>query len=88
MCEEEYAETVKYGKAQFLRKFKWFSPSLDFVKGRVLDGKFGNSCFVPGKYVRILSFEAEIEKADWIKGNEVQFSVRRNAQIILIGEVA
>jgi hypothetical protein len=39
MCREEAAKTLTAQRPDFLRRFKWFSPDLDFVLTRVQDGK-------------------------------------------------
>lgn len=88
MCSEEFARTVKFGKADFsLRRFKWFATNLDFILNRVLDKRFNNSGDVPSRYVHIVQFEADVSKADWIRNSEIQFDVRRNAKISMIQEI-
>lgn len=88
MCSEEFARTVKFGKADFsLRRFKWFAIDIDFILNRVLDKRFNNSKHVPSRYVHIVQFEADISKADWIRNSEIQFDVRRNAKISMIKEI-
>lgn len=86
MCEEEFSGTMLYGKAQFRKRFKWFATNLDFVLDRVRDGKFNNSAQATQRYERIVSFDADLTKADWIRGNEIQFDVRRNAKIVVLEE--
>lgn len=87
MCEAEFYATMKSGKPTFKRKVKWFSPSLEFILSRVRDGKFNNSKWCPWRYEYVIEFEAEVEKADWYKGEEIQFNVRRGAKIEVIGRV-
>lgn len=88
MCVDEFARTVKYGKADFtVRRFKWFATNMDFIVNRVLDNKFNHSKHVPSRYVHIVEFEADIDKSDWIRNSEVQFDVRRNAKICMIREI-
>lgn len=88
MCSEEFARTVKFGKADFsLRRFKWFATDINFILNRVLDKRFNNSGDVPSRYVHIVQFEADVSKADWIRNAEVQFDVRRNAKILMIQEI-
>jgi len=88
MCREEFARTLKFGKADFsLRRFKWFATDLDFIMNRVLDKTFNNSRHVPDRYVHIVQFEADVSKADWIRNHEIQFDVRRNAKILMIQEI-
>lgn len=83
MSQQEFEETVKYGKPSFIRKMKWFSDSLDFISSRVRDGRFNHSDQCPDRYVRIVEFDADMNKADWYRGHEIQFNVRRNAKIVL-----
>lgn len=66
----------------FKRKTKWFSPSLEFILQRVRDGKFNNSKHCHWRYEYVVEFEAEIEKADWCKWNEIQFNVRRGLRLL------
>lgn len=88
MCSEEFARTVKFGKADFsLRRFKWFATDIDFILSRVLDKRFNHSKHVPSRYVHIVQFEADVSKADWIRNSEVQFDVRSNAKISMIQEI-
>lgn len=81
MCEDEFKETIRYGKAQFRTRFKWFSTNLEFIHQRVRDGRFNNSAQAKNRYDFIVAFDADLSKADWIRGNEIQFDVRRNASI-------
>ena len=86
MCEEEFSDTMLYGKAHFHKRFKWFATNLNFVLTRVRDGNFNNSAQAKHRYERIVAFEADLTKADWIRGNEIQFDVRRNAKIVVLEE--
>lgn len=56
MSEEEYNITTSRGKLHFIRKYKYFTPNLEFITNRVLDGKFNNSNYVPSRYTRLVSF--------------------------------
>lgn len=87
MCKEEFEQTVYFGRASFLRKTKWFSSNLDWIKIRVQDGKFNNSAFAKDRYTHICQFEADISKADWVSTNEIQFSSRRNPSIKFLKEI-
>ena len=88
MSEVEFIETLKSGKADFgIKRFKWFSPSLDFIVSRVRDGKFNNSKFVPNRYTHIVAFDADVTKSDWHIGQEIQFDRRRNARISVIQQI-
>ena len=88
MCEEEAEITLKNGRPNFMRRFKWFSPNLDFIKGRVQSGSFNNSKYKPERYSRLLSFWVEdLASSDFVSNNEIQFDRRKNPKIVLIGEV-
>jgi hypothetical protein len=88
MSEVEFNETMKSGKADFsIKRFKWFSPSLNFIVSRVRDGKFNNSKFATNRYTHIVEFDADVAKADWHIGQEIQFDRRRNARISAIQQI-
>lgn len=88
MCEAEAERTLANGRPDFLRRFKWFSPNLAFIKARVQDGKFNNSKNKPERYTRLLMFKTDdIHKSDFVSNNEVQFDRRRNPKIILVKEL-
>lgn len=57
MCEAEAIETLRDQRPAFLRRYKWFSPDIDFVAGRVMDGQFGGSGNKPERYTALLRFE-------------------------------
>lgn len=56
MSDEEKVDTLKYNNLRFIKRFKFFSPSLSFVLYRVMDGKFNNSKF-KNNYNNLLAFE-------------------------------
>ena len=56
MCEVEFQQTLKAKRPAFLKRYKWFSPSLEFVKQRVMDGKFNNSKYKQERYLRLVRF--------------------------------
>lgn len=88
MSESEFNETMKSGKADFnIKRFKWFSPSLEFIQSRVRDGKFNNSKFAVSRYTHIIAFDADVTKADWHIGNEIQFDRRKNPKISVIQQI-
>ncbi len=75
-------------RPDFLRRFKWFSDDLEFIKSRVQDGSFNNSKHKTDRYVRIFEFEIDdFSKADFISNNEIQLDRRKNPKITLIREV-
>lgn len=84
MCTEEFSRTVASGKPDFSKsRFKWFSPSLEFIKTRVRDGKFNNSRHCPDRYVKLLAFEYQGTNLPI----EVQVDRRKNLMIKLLGEI-
>lgn len=87
MCDEEYELTIKHGQADFSKKrFKWFSPNIDFITDRVRDGQFNNSKFCKDRYNRVVEFYIDdkyIDKMDHISTNEIQVDRRRNIPIKL-----
>lgn len=88
MCDEEAERTLKNGRPDFLRKFKWFSPNLDFIRERVQDSNFNNSKYKSERYKRLLVFETQdIDKSDFVSKNEVQFDRRKNPKITLLKEL-
>ena len=88
MCDEEAELTLRDKRPNFLRRFKWFSHNLDFIKDRVQSGSFNNSKYKPERYNRLLSFEIEnLNKSDFVSNNEIQFDRRKNPKITLIEEI-
>lgn len=88
MCDEEAERTLKNGRPDFLKKFKWFSPNLDFIRERVQDSNFNNSKYKSERYKRLLVFETQdIDKSDFVSKNEVQFDRRKNPKITLLKEL-
>lgn len=88
MSELEYQKTLSSREADFtLSRFKWFSPCIGFVLGRVCDGSFNNSKFKSDRYTRIVSFEFDdkyLEKVDYVSQREIQIDRRRNIPIKLV----
>lgn len=88
MCDEEAERTIRNNQPDFLRRFKWFSHNLDFIRGRVQSGSFNNSKYKTERYSRLLSFEIDnLDKCDFVSNNEIQFDRRKNPKITLIGEI-
>lgn len=56
MCKEEAVKSITDNRPHFVNRYKWFSPSLEFVTSRVQDGVFNNSGFRPGRYTELLAF--------------------------------
>lgn len=88
MCDEEAELTLRNKRPNFLRRFKWFSHNLEFIKDRVQGGNFNNSKYKPERYNRLLSFEVKnLNNCNFISNNEIQFDRRKNPKITLIEEI-
>ncbi len=84
MCQEEFERTIKYGVPDFSEKrFKYFSPDLNFILQRVKDGNFNNSKHCPNRYSKIVSFS--IDKC--YNQLEVQIDRRQNLKIQVLKEL-
>src|SRR5574343_894990 len=66
MCKSELADTLKYNKPAFMagKRFKWFSPTTDFIFDRVKDGKFNNSSIMTDRYEYVVEFDITDECLD------------------------
>jgi hypothetical protein len=86
MSPEEAEKTINNKEVQFIRRFKWFSPSLEFVNNRVRDGKFNNSKFSTEKYTHLLKFEfRDKDDVAFIKNkDEWMLDVRKTPLIKLL----
>ena len=84
MCKEEFDKTLSSGRPDFLRRFKWFSPNIEWVYSRVKDGKFNNSQFKKDRYEYVCEFEWDGKCADFISTNEIQFDRRKNPKITFV----
>ncbi len=62
---EEFDETMKYKSFSFLKRFKWFSVDIIWIRNRVRDGRFNNSNFKKDRYKHLLYFD--------IDDNELQY---------------
>jgi len=82
MCDEE-ANLWITGRNAWLRRFKWFSPNIQWVRARVQDGRFNNSYAKPERYVRLLEFEYDTT----YQGKEIQLDIRSNPKITFIKEI-
>ena len=89
MCLNERNKTISNKIASFdIKRFKWFSHNLEWIKSRVQDGKFNNSKFKNNRYKYLLEFEAIDNKYDFISKNEIQFDRRKNPTIKFIREIS
>lgn len=84
MCQEEFEKTILYNKPHFIKRYKWFSPDLNFILGRVKDGNFNNSLYNKHKYEFICSFEWDGLNSDWKNNTEIQFDRRKNPKLMLV----
>lgn len=84
MCEEEAKKSIEDQRPNFIRRYKGFSPSLDFVTRRIQDGKFNNSQFRPERYTNILTFEFSERAKDYFTkvGNKELMIDRRKFPLI------
>lgn len=87
MSLEELDRTIRLGTADFSEKrFKYFSPSIDFIKKRVQDGSFNNSKFKSGRYTHLVSFwikEEDLSRCR-VSRNEIEVDRRKNVKISFI----
>lgn len=65
MCAEEARDTLRHRAPSFFRRYKFFSPSLQFVRGRVQDGEFNNSRSKPNRYTHLLMFRIPEADTEW-----------------------
>jgi len=82
VSQSEFEKTKEV--PDFNRRYKYFSPSLDFIFNRVLDGKFNNSNFKPERYTHLICFkirEEDLKHFSKIGKNEMQVSVRKSHMI-------
>lgn len=86
MSKEEAEKTVRDKEIQFIRRFKWFAPSLTFVKNRVRDGKFNNSKFATERYTHLLKFTfRDTDDVHFIKNtDEWMLDVRKTPLVKLL----
>lgn len=84
MGTDELNKTIHLGRPDFLKRFKWFSPNLQWIHTRVRDGKFNNSKFKQDRYEHICEFEWDGNNMDFISTNEIQFDRRKNPTIKLV----
>ena len=59
-CSKKEFENTK-NTPHFIKRYKYFSPSLNFVESRVMDGKFNNSNWKTYRYTHLLIFEIKDE---------------------------
>lgn len=88
MCEEESNNISDRNPLSWKSKFKWFGTE-DFVKQRVLDGKFNNSKF-KNKYTVLCKYEIVdgIEHFSKCGNRELMLSIRKanNIKIRLVSK--
>ena len=88
MCAEEYIKTIHNQSFAWNNKSKFFSEDLDFVVGRVQDGKFSNSSFKTDKYRHLVKFEVCLinEQNPFIKvsNKELMLNVRKQSLVKVV----
>jgi hypothetical protein len=87
VCLEESEKTLHFQSLQFHRnKEKCFSPSLDWIKSRVQDGKFNNSAYIRNRYAHLLRFELEDDQISKfiICSHEWKTNIRKQVKIIRV----
>lgn len=79
MCDAEFQAMNSINRLSWNSKFKWFGTE-EFVKSRVLDGKFNNSNFVNDRYVKLVEFDFEdstMEQFNKCGHNEFMLNIRK-----------
>ena len=79
MCNEELRDMKAINKLSWNSKFKWFGTE-DFVKSRVLDGKFNNSNFVNDRYSNLIEIDfddASLKHFSKCGYNEFMLNIRK-----------
>ena len=79
MCLEEYKNT-KDNSFSFIKRYKWFSNNIEFIKDRVKDGKFNNSIFVKGMYTHLIKLEIDDEYITKLNEKEYMLDRRINCK--------
>lgn len=77
MCDAEFHQTLRSRQPVFLRRFKWFSPSREFVEKRVMDGQFNNSRFKPDHYTKLIRFTISAENARLFRQGQKEWALDR-----------
>lgn len=89
VCAEEYLKTLEFQSLQYSRnREKCFSPSLDWIKSRVQDGKFNNSQYTE-RYKYLLKFELEDSQISKfiVCANEWKTNSRKQVKILKVSAV-
>ncbi|PCI28675.1 hypothetical protein COB55_03615 [Candidatus Wolfebacteria bacterium] len=93
VCKKERDMLIKNQSLgfSFLKKKKWFSSNLTWLKERVQDGKFNNSKFVEDRYEYLLEFDIDkkyLSEFSKIGYKEMMLNVRNsNFKINSIKEI-
>ena len=82
MCSEEARKTTS--KPNFVSRWKWFSPSLEFVTQRVQGGEFNNSQFKPERYTNLVEFTFSDDSLEYfVVENDKEWKLdRRDIQMV------
>jgi len=83
MCKEEAKSVSKNSPLSFKHRYKWFGTE-EFVKQRVLDGKFNNSKFVD-KYSVLCKYEiiSGIEHFSKCGNRELMLDRRKSNNVVI-----
>jgi hypothetical protein len=84
MNQQEFDRTLAMGIPDFGKRFKFFSPSLEFVVDRVQNSTFAHSHLAPHKYARVVEFtvsEADMAKIRVLNSKELMVDRRVSHQI-------
>ena len=89
MCKTEYDMVDNTSPFSWLSKAKWFSGDIEFIKSRVGDGKFNNSCFVEGRYDYLVTYDVtdNNNKLKRVSDKEVML-YRKDAPMIKVNSVS
>jgi hypothetical protein len=75
MCLKEYENSKD--RLDFTKRFKWFSPNIDFILKRVTDGNFNNSNLVDGRYDIICKFKIVSGSENFVRLNVNEYMLDR-----------
>jgi hypothetical protein len=88
MCEKEFLLTVEYNKPIFVKKYKWFSENLQWIKERVCGGNFNDSDVIKNRYIYIVYFFVNnLEKFIKLNSNELMIKENYKKTIIPINYI-
>ena len=77
MCDAEFHQTLRSQCPVFVHRFKWFSPNREFIKNRVMDGKFNNSQFKPERYTQLIKFTISDQSVQFFSQEQKEWKLDR-----------